>query len=375
MKKTDQLIPWLTYTTMSFDTGDYNNDQLTDFYAAQIARPAQSTSSQTKLELRREICRQQTSDPNDVEACFRKERERVTAANKPVGRVQRCDHIEHPPYRTSCAILGVIAAAVKDRDPSLCSHMPASWPQAGQICALTMSERVADASELMEDQAYLGGHETRNVLLQKGRDQIYQDATVANNVESPGWSWNAKFVDLDQDGWQDIYVATAEHFGSKYGPNAFYRNQAGVTFKDEAKETGLSDLIPSTAYVLTDYDRDGDIDVIRAPGMAQPIVHRSDAAVGQSFWISLRDEIGNSFGIGASIQIETTSADTPRQSRELKASGGFISFDAPKVHFGLGQVKSVKSVKVTWRDGGITTLQGPFRANSEMTIRRAKGTD
>ncbi len=369
LKKSEQLVPWLTYTTMSFDTGDFNNDQNVDFYAAQIARPATS-SSQGRLVLREEICRQQTRNPGNVESCFRRERERVSAANKPVVRTERCDLIEHPPYRTSCAILGVIAAAVKDRNPALCARMPDNWPQAGEICRLTTAARVEAAGQIMSQQAYLGGHETRNVLLEKADNQSYKDTAVSKNVTSPGWSWNAKFADLDQDGWQDIYVATAEHFGSRYGPNAFYHNKSGRTFDEEAKRFGLSDLVPTTSYLLNDFDRDGDVDMIRAPGMAEPVVHRNDSPVGPALWISLRDELGNSFGVGARIQIQTSAPADSIQVRELKASGGFNSFDAPKVHFGLGKARAVSGVTVTWRDGAVTVFRGLVPGNSELVIRR-----
>lgn len=363
------LIPWLTFSTMSFDSGDFNNDLRQDLYSAQIARP-QNRSDRGKLDLRRDICEQQSSDPAGLENCFSRERERVMAGVKPVARIQRCDHIAHPPYRASCAALGVIAAAVGNGDPALCARIPESWPQALEICKLSNGERVAQANDTMAELGYLGGHESRNVLLEKGIDQRYADTTVANDVGLPGWSWNSKFADLNQDGWQDLYVATAEHYGSRYGPNMLYQNNQGKDFTDGTEAMGLSDLIPTTAYVLLDFDRDGDIDMIRAPGMAEPIVHRNVQPVGKAVWINLRDQVGNSYGIGALIDIQTSSATAPRQLRQVKASGGFVSFDPPKVHFGLGDAQTIEQIRVTWADGAVTVLEGPIAANSEIVVQR-----
>lgn len=52
--------------------------------------------------------------------------------------------------------------------------------------------------------------------------------------------------------------------------------------------------------------------------------------------------------------------------------GGFASADRPEAHFGLGDARKVDSVKVLWRDGSRTVLQGPIAPNSELTVRRAK---
>ena len=56
--------------------------------------------------------------------------------------------------------------------------------------------------------------------------------------------------------------------------------------------------------------------------------------------------------------------------REIKMSGGFHSFDAPTVHFGLGEYESVERVDVHWSDGVTTTLDHHFPANIEYGIKR-----
>jgi hypothetical protein len=63
--------------------------------------------------------------------------------------------------------------------------------------------------------------------------------------------------------------------------------------------------------------------------------------------------------------------DGPKaQIREIKSGGGFLSFDAPLVHFGLGSQRSIEKVEVEWSTGEKTTLEGSLPANARYTISR-----
>jgi hypothetical protein len=190
------------------------------------------------------------------------------------------------------------------------------------------------------------------------------------SVDRPGWSWNSRFVDLDQDGWQDLFVGSGMIDSRETVPNAFYRNLKGQDFVRDEARVGLEDGMATTSYVLIDYDRDGDMDVIRSSALTQPIIHRNDAPTGRAFWVRLEDSIGNRAGVGAKIVI--TMQDGSKQLREIRQSGGFATGIYPQAHFGLGKAGQVKSVEVTWRDGSTSTLAGSFVANSELVVRRSR---
>jgi hypothetical protein len=93
---------------------------------------------------------------------------------------------------------------------------------------------------------------------------------------------------------------------------------------------------------------------------------------GNSIMFELRDTDGNRFGIGSKIIIRYGTREAPRQQlRELQAGGGFISFDAPIAHFGLGDAQQVNDVEIKWSTGGSTRLEGPFSAGARYIIQRA----
>ncbi len=88
----------------------------------------------------------------------------------------------------------------------------------------------------------------------------FEDVTEKAGVSDEGeaasiWKQGATFVDVNNDGWLDIYVC---RFGA---PNLLYINQGDGTFKEEAAARGLAVNDASVMAAFCDYDRDGWLDV------------------------------------------------------------------------------------------------------------------
>ena len=82
---------------------------------------------------------------------------------------------------------------------------------------------------------------------------VGQDAGSGNAAQP--WQQGATFVDVNNDGWLDLYVC---RFGA---PNLLYINQGDGTFKEEAAVRGLAVSDASGMAAFCDYDRDGWLDV------------------------------------------------------------------------------------------------------------------
>jgi len=205
------------------------------------------------------------------------------------------------------------------------------------------------------------GVNDRNILMTQLADGSFVDDAGDAGVAKPGWSWNSRFTDLDQDGWQDLLVMTGIWLSpSRSQTNIFYHNEAGKL--TEATEAfGFTDVVPSYSYVSFDFDRDGDIDVVRDISSMRMIVHRNDRPAGKALWVRLRDLKGNRMGIGATVTICTGGVIRIRrgscQMRDIKASGGFQSFDPIAAHFGLGKAGAVSLIQVRWPDGEISKIR------------------
>jgi uncharacterized membrane protein YraQ (UPF0718 family) len=366
LRHSEGLIPWGTYTTMSLDAGDIDNDLHQELYNAQIAfkRGGQQYTPEASY------CVDPLAGARPVGECFAEIRERTTAYLSASARYSECARVADPHYRAMCAVVSLIRRAGYNNDPGACASIPAHLPDLRRMCLVAAGPRVPDALQRMRAEDYVGGIRGRNVFLRRDANGHYIDQTAEFGVAKPGWSWNSRFVDLDQDGWQDLFVGSGFLTHRNFLSNTFYRNLGGLRFENDSVGSGLTDEFPTSSYVLIDYDRDGDLDVIRASAASEPIVHRSDRPAGGGLFVRLVDEVGNRAGVGARIVVRT---GRMRQLREIRQSGGFASFDPAQAHFGLGAARQADEIAVTWPDGARTVIAGPIDANSELVVRRRGG--
>jgi hypothetical protein len=97
------------------------------------------------------------------------------------------------------------------------------------------------------------------------------------------------------------------------------------------------------------------------------IVFRNNTQV-PALVVELVDEKGNRDGIGAVL---TLTDDTGRkQTREIQLGGGFMSFDAPRVHFGLGTATHATNLSIRWADGDVTDVNGPLATGARYLVTR-----
>ncbi len=89
----------------------------------------------------------------------------------------------------------------------------------------------------------------------------FEDVTEKAGINSTHkWHTGVTMVDINGDGWLDIYVCNAGIINGDNRANELYINQKDGTFKEEAKEYGLDDKGESTQAIFFDYDHDGDLD-------------------------------------------------------------------------------------------------------------------
>jgi len=102
---------------------------------------------------------------------------------------------------------------------------------------------------------------TNKLYLNKGNWQ-FEDISKKAGIEMPGkWCTGIVMVDINNDGWLDIYVCNAGINKFKEGVgNALYINNHDLTFTESAKSYGLDDNGYTTHAAFFDYDLDGDLD-------------------------------------------------------------------------------------------------------------------
>src|SRR6478609_3191881 len=112
----------------------------------------------------------------------------------------------------------------------------------------------------LKDIFFCGNQVSSKLYLNKGSNQ-FEDITQSAAVSTGDWITGISVVDINADGYDDIYLCTYGKTLGTRSPNLLFINQHNNSFKEEAVAYGLADTTYSTQSVFFDYDKDGDLDM------------------------------------------------------------------------------------------------------------------
>jgi len=112
----------------------------------------------------------------------------------------------------------------------------------------------------LPDIFFAGSQVSSRLYINKG-GMRFEDVTESAGVGTRVWCTGVSVVDINGDGWPDIYVCVAGNVPGARRRNLLFVNQKGVRFREEAAEYGLDDSAYSTQAVFFDYDKDGRLDM------------------------------------------------------------------------------------------------------------------
>ncbi|MBY6092520.1 VCBS repeat-containing protein [Maritimibacter alkaliphilus] len=362
----DGLIPHTTTTTMAIKSGDLTGDGVPELYYAQIAGRSSGVSRTLKMQPLEHYCdvivdaaAKATCETNmAIKTWYR------SGNSFDPSYASKCTRLEGR-YQDECKAMLIKDIAIQRNDGTLCAMIPENQPIPRSYCdvhflpsrTITADEADASITQILRS----------NVLLRWNGDS-YEDAAGPMGLEIGGWSWDTKFFDADMDGDRDVYVVNGTWVPNEVSPsNLFFENDGTGTFTEASGPFGLEDYLMTASATAFDMDNDGDLDILTHPVNGPLVVFRNNAQ-GKAIAFRLNDQAGNRDGIGARLTIET--ADGRRQMQEIQLGGGFMSFDAPRISFGLGDQTDVRKLTVNWYDGSTTIIDGPLAAGALYTITR-----
>jgi hypothetical protein len=177
--------------------------------------------------------------------------------------------------------------------------------------------------------------------------------------------WGAKWIDYDNDGWLDLFVAQGHVMdnieltepGLRYlEPPLLLKNDKG-RLSNVSREGGAVFGTPMAARgaAFGDLDNDGFVDIAVNCNNGNAVVLRNSGDT-RNHWLTL-DLIGsasNRDAIGAKIRLQT---DSGEQTRFVSTAGSYISASDKRVHVGLGSSKKVRLIEITWPSGTVQRLE------------------
>jgi hypothetical protein len=189
--------------------------------------------------------------------------------------------------------------------------------------------------------------------------------------------WGVKFLDYDNDGWKDIFVAQAHVMDTietsqphlhYHEPPLLLHNVAGRKFVDVSHTSGkaFEERWVGRGLATGDLNNDGKIDVVIASNNGPAWILLNETP-GANHWITLDLEgvKSNRDAIGANIKISTKGGS---QFATVTTGGSYQSSSDRRVHFGLGSESTVQRIEVHW-PSGITQVLTNILADRKVRIR------
>ena len=112
----------------------------------------------------------------------------------------------------------------------------------------------------LQDVFFAGNEVPNEIYINKGDFNFEKLGPEAGINKNKTWASGVSIIDINMDGYQDIYVSQQGPYSANERKNLFYINNKDLTFTESASAMGLDDPNLSTQAVFLDYDKDGDLD-------------------------------------------------------------------------------------------------------------------
>jgi len=252
---------------------------------------------------------------------------------------------------------------------------------------------------------------------------LFSEIGQLAGIRATDWSWAPLFVDLDNDGYKDLFVSNgiyrrlndldyldhlkknevqlelnSRKFQSKPAPidsdklteilqyapsvplqNYIFQSQGDLSYINRAEEWGLADLGFSSGAAYADFNNDGGMDLVvnNTNGLAtiyKNLIYLDNLdSLDKNNYIKIQliGEDLNTHGIGSKVLIYTNEKTF---FQELMATRGFQSAVEPVLNFGLGNAKMIDSLRVIWATGEHQLLFN-IKANQRIRLYQRNATD
>ncbi len=128
----------------------------------------------------------------------------------------------------------------------------------------TVGAAAADLDNDGDKDLIITTNERADPYLFENRNGKFYDISIPAGLEGKIWNTAVSFIDFDLDGDLDIYMSSYVGGNGGCDRNLFYENLGNMKFKEIGEELGVADMGCSLASTFSDYDNDGDFDLLVA---------------------------------------------------------------------------------------------------------------
>ncbi len=206
----------------------------------------------------------------------------------------------------------------------------------------------------------------RYVLFHNNGDGSFTDATTQTGVGRatlPFSGWSTRFLDYNNDGWKDLFVAqghvmdTIESTTNRtyLQPPLLLENQKGQFTRVNAGEA-FDQSWAGRGAAFGDLDNDGDIDIVVANVNQKAYILRNEGG-NRNNWLGIQatGKRSNRDGIGCKIKV--VSASGAVQHHAIQTAVGYQSASDKRLLIGLGDDAAARLVELRWSSGAVQKLE------------------
>ena len=223
-----------------------------------------------------------------------------------------------------------------------------------------------------------------NTLYRNDGNFSFTDVSYDAGVALPSLpyvKWGAAFVDLDNDGWPDLFSVNGHVYpqvdttpsGARYREIAnLLLNEKDGTFCDAGNLAGpaLREPRVSRGLAVADFFNDGNVDLLIENLDGAPTLLRNKGVAG-NHWVSfeLQGTKSNRLAIGARV---TLTAGGMTQMDEVRSGGSYLSQNDLRIHFGLAKSARIDKVEIRWPSGRVEEIRD-FAADRFYSVLEGSG--
>ncbi|HYG17619.1 MAG TPA: VCBS repeat-containing protein [Ohtaekwangia sp.] len=282
------------------------------------------------------------------------------------------------------------------------------WPEDNYRQKLLKGPDDYNRYSLMVDSGFHHQQMRNTLQMNEGTDRdgvpVFCEIGQLAGVSATDWSWAPLFVDVDNDGFKDLFVtngylrdftsmdflkytveearrkakeqgtelemyALVSKMPSTKTSDYLFKNNGDLTFTNHTKAWGME--LPNLSFgaAYADLDNDGDLEIITNNTNENATVWLNAAASGKNHHlrVRLKGPEGNTLGVGAKVLL--SNGDSVRMQEQYPTRGYQSSVD-PVLHFGLGQWEQVDKLEVIWPDGKVSSMTN-VKSNQVIEVNYA----
>jgi enediyne biosynthesis protein E4 len=217
-----------------------------------------------------------------------------------------------------------------------------------------------------------------NTLYHNDGRNTFTDVSYKANVATvsmPLVGWGTHFLDYDNDGWGDLFVANGHVYPQLqdyHQRKLLSHNNRDGAFTEVAAQSGapLMQLRAGRGGAFGDLDNDGDVDIVVNDLDGPPQLLRNDGGNANNFvMIRTVGVKSNRDGVGAKVKV--VSGDLT-QIGEVRSGASYISQSDLRLHFGLEKRAKIDLIELRWPSGVIDKITN-VNANKLLTVKEGQG--